>query len=379
MVTMKKKHLYLILLVIGFQVQNLNAQKNPKQIETNWKTDLSKNSVPLDEFLTLLKPDQIPPINSPSFIAIEEAKKTYFEHEPVIAIEINNEAKAYPLSVLMYHEIVNDNIGGIPIIATFCPLCNAAIVFNRNLEFNGETYLLDFGVSGMLRKSDMVMWDRQTETWWQQFTGEALVGALNGASLEFIPSLLISLSDFIKNYPNGKVLSTDNGLGEVNYGENPYVNYDDINNQTPFLFKETVDERLPAMERIVDVSFDGITRIHPLTTIQKETVINDNITNNSIVIFYETKTVSVLDAKEIDKSKAVGAVTVFSPKVGDKTLTFVSKEHKFFDIETNSEWTIAGKCIAGANKGKHLETIRSGNHFAFAWFAFQPECEIYGQ
>lgn len=376
---MKNKQLYLILLVLGFQVQNLNAQQNPRQIETNWKTDLSNNSVPLEEFLTLLKPDQIPPIDSPSFITIEEAKKTYFEHEPVIAVEINNEAKAYPLSVLMYHEIVNDSIGGVPIIATFCPLCNAAIVFNRNLKFNGETYLLDFGVSGMLRKSDMVMWDRQTETWWQQFTGEALVGDLNGATLEFIPSLLISLSDFIKNYPNGKVLSTNNGLGEVNYGENPYVNYDDINNTTPFLFKETVDERLPAMERIVDVSFDGITRIYPLTTIQKETVINDKINNNSLVIFYETKTVSVLDAKEIDKSKAVGAVTVFSPKVGDKTLTFISKGQSFFDIETNSEWTIAGKCIEGVHKGKRLETIRSGNHFAFAWFAFQPECEIYGQ
>ena len=376
---MKNKHLYLALLVLGFQFQDLNAQKNPKQIETNWKTDLSKNSVPLDEFLTLLKPDQIPPINSPSFITIEEAKSTYFEHEPVIALEINNEAKAYPLSVLMYHEIVNDTIGGVPIIATFCPLCNAAIAFNRNLVFNGETYLLDFGVSGMLRKSDMVMWDRQTESWWQQFTGEALVGDLNGASLEFIPSLLISLSDFSKNYPNGKVLSTNNGLEDVNYGDNPYVNYDNINNETPFLFKEKVDERLPAMERIVDISFGGTTRIYPLTTIQKEIVIHDEINNNPIVIFHETKTVSVLDAKEIDKSKAVGAVTVFSPKVGDKTLTFVSKEHRFFDVETNSEWTIAGKCIAGAHKGKRLETIRSGNHFAFAWFAFQPECEIYGQ
>ncbi|MGM5469717.1 DUF3179 domain-containing protein [Flavobacteriaceae bacterium LMO-SS05] len=376
---MKNKHLYLVLLVIGFQFQNMNAQQNPRQIETKWKTDLSKNSVPLDEFLTLLKPDQIPPINTPSFITIEEAKKTYFEHEPVIAIEINKEAKAYPLSVLMYHEIVNDNIGGVPIIATYCPLCNAAIAFNRNLEFNGQTYLLDFGVSGMLRKSDMVMWDRQTESWWQQFTGEALVGDLNGAELEFIPSLLISLSDFSKNYPNGKVLSTHNGLGDVNYAENPYVNYDDINNKTPFLFKETVDERLPAMERIVDVSFDGTTRIYPLTTIQKETVINDSINNNPLVIFYETKTLSVLDAKEIDKSKAVGAVTVFSPKVDGKTLTFIKKGDSFFDKETNSEWTIAGKCIAGKHEGIHLETIRSGNHFAFAWFAFQPECEIYGQ
>lgn len=376
---MKQKHLYLILLLCSFQFQNLSAQKNPRQIKTNWKTDLSKHSAPLDEFLTLLKPDQIPPINSPSFITIEDAKKTYFGHEPVIVIEINNDAKAYPLSVLIYHEIVNDSVGGTPIIATYCPLCNAAIAFNRNLEFNGKTYLLDFGVSGMLRKSDMVMWDRQTESWWQQFTGEALVGELNGASLEFIPTLLISLGDFIKNYPNGKVLSTNNGLGDVNYHENPYVNYDNITNKTPFLFEEKVDERLPAMERIVDISFDGITRIYPLTTIKKETVINDKIKDNPLVIFYEAKTISVLDAKNIDKSKSVGAVTVFSPKVDGKKLSFFSKNRKFFDVETNSEWTIAGKCMSGLYKGKQLKTIRSGNHFAFAWFAFQPECQIYGQ
>ncbi|NCO62395.1 MAG: DUF3179 domain-containing protein [Flavobacteriales bacterium] len=376
---MKKTGFYLMALLIVFQFQNMKAQKNPRNVQTQWETNLDKKSVPLDEFLTLLKPDQIPPINTPSFISLEEAKNTYFEHEPVIAVEINNEAKAYPLSVLMYHEIVNDVVGGTPIIATYCPLCNAAIAFNRNLTFEGKTYKLDFGVSGMLRKSDMVMWDRQTQSWWQQFTGEALVGDLNGASLEFIPSLLISLSDFIKNYPNGTVLSTNNGLGAVDYGSNPYVNYDNMDNKTPFLFKETVDERLPAMERIVDVSFDGTTRIYPLTNIQKETVINDVINNNSLVIFYESKTLSVLDSKNIKESKAVGAVTVFSPIVDNKKLTFVSKNQEFFDTQTNSEWTIAGKCISGTHKGKQLETIRSGNHFAFAWFAFQPECEIYGQ
>ena len=376
---MKTCTLYLVALTLILQIQNINAQQNPRNIKTDWSTDLTKKSVPLNEFLTLLKPDQIPPINAPSFISLEVAKNTYFEHEPVIAIEINNEAKAYPLSVLMYHEIVNDSVGGIPIMATYCPLCNAAIAFNRNLEFNGKIYLLDFGVSGMLRKSDMVMWDRQTESWWQQFTGEALVGHLNGASLEFLPSLLISLRDFAKNYPNGSVLSTNNGLGETDYSTNPYVNYDDMNTITPFLFKETVDERLPAMERIVDVSFDGITRIYPLTNIRKETVINDVINNNSLVIFYENKTLSVLDTKAIKESKAVGSVTVFSPIVDDKKLTFTSKNQTFFDIETYSEWTITGKCVSGIHKNKQLESIRSGNHFAFAWFAFEPECEIYGQ
>jgi len=375
---MKNKLLYFLLLTATIQFQYMSAQQNPKNLEIDWETDLNKKSVTLEEFLTLLKPDQIPPIDTPSFISLEDAKNTYFEHEPVIAVEINNEAKAYPLSVLMYHEIVNDVVGGTPIIATYCPLCNAAIAFNRNLIHDGKMYELDFGVSGMLRKSDMVMWDRQTQSWWQQFTGEALVGDLTGASLEFIPSLLISLEDFAKNYPNGTVLSTNNGLGEVDYSSNPYVNYDDMDNDTPFLFKGTVDERLPAMERIVDVSLGNTTRIYPLSIIQEEVVINDVIDNKPLVIFHESKTVSVLDAKHINDSKAVGAVTVFSPVVEGKTLTFTSKDESFYDLETSSEWTITGKCTSGLYKGTQLETIRSGNHFAFAWFAFEPDCEIYG-
>lgn len=376
---MKYKIFYLSVLLTIIPFQIMCAQQNPKNLEIDWETDLNKKRVSLDEFLTLLKPDQIPPIDKPRFISLEEAKNTYFEHEPVIAVEINNEAKAYPLSVLMYHEIVNDVVGGTPIIATYCPLCNAAIAFHRNLIHDGKMYELDFGVSGMLRKSDMVMWDRQTQSWWQQFTGEALVGDLTGASLEFIPSLLISLGDFAKNYPNGTVLSTNNGLGEVDYSSNPYVNYDDMDNETPFLFKGEVDKRLPAMERIVDVSFGNTTRIYPLSIIQKEVVINDVIENQPLVIFYESKTVSVLDAKNIKESKAIGAVTVFSPIVENKTLTFRSKNEKFYDLETNSEWSITGKCVSGEYKGTQLESIRSGNHFAFAWFAFEPDSEIYGQ
>lgn len=364
---------------MNFPFQNMAAQKNPRKVETNWKTDLKNHSVPLDEFTALLKPDQIPPINTPTFITLEEAKNTYFEHEPVIAVEINKEAKAYPLSVLMYHEIVNDIVGGTPIIATYCPLCNAAIAFNRNLKYKDKTYLLDFGVSGMLRKSDMVMWDRQTQTWWQQFTGEGLVGDLNGAELEFIPSMLISLRDFAENYPSGKVLSTNNGMAEADYGTNPYLKYDDINNAKPFLFKDEVDSRLPAMERIIDVSIQGKTRIYPFSKIQENGIINDKIKSNPIVIFYETKTVSVLDTKSIKEAKSIGAVTVFSPVIDNKKLTFLSKNQHFFDKETNSEWTIAGKCISGQYKGKSLESIRHGNHFAFAWFAFNPKSEIYGQ
>lgn len=159
------------------------GQKNPKELDIDWETDKTTHSVPLDEFTVLLKPDGIPPIDEPQFWSRDKAEEQFFKHEPVISLEISGEAKAYPLSILTFHEIVNDRVGGKPVSITYCPLCNAAIVFDRKLEFEGETYLLDFGVSGMLRNSDLVMWDRQTESWWQQFTGRALVGKLTGWAL----------------------------------------------------------------------------------------------------------------------------------------------------------------------------------------------------
>lgn len=353
-----------------------NAQKNPRNIDVDWKTDTTKANVPLDEFTALMKPDGIPPIDDPKFMSIEKAKEVFFEHEPVIAIEADGEAKAYPLSILMFHEIVNDKVGDEYLAITYCPLCNAAMVFDRKNEIKGEEVIMDFGVSGMLRNSDMVMYDRQTESWWQQFIGEALVGELTGMSLDIYPSMLISLEKFAESYPNGVVLSTDTG-DDFEYGKNPYVNYDNIENKQPRFFKGEVDERLPAMERIINIRANGEHKIYPISIIQKEEVINDRFHDQFVVFFYDHGMTSVLDENDIKKSKKIGSVTVFEPIVNDKKLTFKKKKGEFIDKETESTWDITGKCIEGELKGESLYPIIHGNHFAFAWFAFQPECEIY--
>ncbi len=352
------------------------SQNNPKNLEVNWKTDKSIHSVPLEEFTVLLKPDGIPPIDEPSFFPKEKGMEIFFKHEPVISVEINEKAKAYPLSVLTYHEIVNDRIGGTPVSVTYCPLCNAAIVFDRRLNFKGEEYLLDFGVSGMLRNSDLVMWDRQTESWWQQFTGQALVGKLTGAELNLVPSLLISLEEFFETYPEGEVLSTETGHFRE-YGINPYNGYDDLENEQPRLFKDKVDSRLPAMERVLNVHVKGKDKIYPLSVIKKEEVINDRFEGKPLVLFYTSKTVSVLDEKKIEESRKVGSVTVFNPKVNNTRLTFTKTDKGFKDNQTGSVWNISGKCISGKMKGEELRPVIHGNHFAFAWFAFHPETKIY--
>ena len=358
--------------------QPLYSQKNKEKVNQQWKTDLTNHSVPLDEFTALLPRDKIFPIDKPKYWTKKEAGETFFAHEPVISIEINGVARAYPLSILMFHEIVNDTIGGVPISATYCPLCNAAIVFDRRLKFKGKDYLLDFGTSGMLRNSDLVMWDRQTETWWQQFTGEGLVGALNGAVLTDLPSMLISYEEFFKSYPNGKVLSTDTGVTKTApYGKNPYVGYDNESNTQPRLFKGKVDPRLRATERVISIRAGKTDRIYPMPIVQKKKVINDMAHGLAVGVFWQSGTVSAMDKNIIKESRNIGAVTVFNRKLDGKTLTFSAVEKGFRDAETKSLWNITGHCIDGKLKGKKLKPIRHGNHFAFAWFAFSPDCEIY--
>ncbi|MCA1778360.1 MAG: DUF3179 domain-containing protein, partial [Xanthomonadaceae bacterium] len=211
------------------------------------KTDFSKSVVAFDEIRSGGPPrDGIPSLDSPRFIAARQADWLHPD-EPVIVVRVKDHARAYPIQILIWHEIVNDVIDGKPLSITFCPLCNASLVFER--EFEGE--VLDFGTTGRLRKSDMVMYDRQTETWWQQFTGEGLIGKYAGKSLVEYPSSIVRFGDFAEDSPDGRVLSRRTGFNR-RYGENPYRGYDRID-QSPFLFDDPVDPRLPPMERVLAV------------------------------------------------------------------------------------------------------------------------------
>lgn len=353
----------------------LDAQRNPRNVQQEWETDKSQHKVPLDEFKVIVPRDGIPPIDRPVFWEEKKARELLDEDEPVISLEMNGDAKAYPLSILMYHEIVNDKIGGKPVTVTYCPLCNSAIVFDRKLTFKGEEYMLDFGVSGMLRKSDLVMWDRQTQSWWQQFTGEAVVGALTGAQLDIVPSSIVSLHSFLEAHPQGKVLSTVTGA-QRDYGTNPYKNYDQKNN-SPRLFSGEIDSRLPPMERVVHIEGNDNYKAYPFSTIQEQGVINDTHEDQPVVIFHKEGTHSALDAKQISQSKDIGSVVAYKPTANGKRLRFTKEDGQFVDEQTGSKWTITGKCVGGELKSEELKDIVHGNHFAFSWFAFHPDSKLY--
>lgn len=346
--------------------------------DPRWQTDTTQTNISLRELKSLLPRDGFQVISNPKFVDKEGWQAYYFRFEPVIALSVDGTQKAYPLNVLTFHEIANDVIANIPIAVTYCPLCNAGVVYDRRLNLRGKTYVLDLAVSGMLRKSDMVMWDKQTETWWQQLTGEGLVGTLQGQQLNVLVSQIISVEEFFDSYPEGQIMVSpvkENYDGE--YGTNPYVKYDSLGNQGSKFFDGPPDSRLPAMERLIDVENGGKYKVYPFSSIKRKRVINDDFEGKHLVIFYTAKTVSVLDAALIKDARHVGTATVFSSVVDGKTMIFKRKRGKFIDHATGSVWDITGKCVEGALKGKQLVTEPHSNHFAFAWLAFYPDSKIY--
>ncbi|MHC5060620.1 MAG: DUF3179 domain-containing protein [Planctomycetota bacterium] len=337
-----------------------------------FKTNTAKRIIELDELQTDGPgKDDIPSITKPRFVNNRKARTWLKPNEPVISLVHRRTAKAYPLQILIWHEIVNDEIGGEPIAVTFCPLCYSAAVFNRRVS--GRKYI--FGVSGMLRNSDMVMYDRETETLWQQLTGQSIVGDLVPAALTRLPSQIISFAQFARAYPNGLVLSQKTGHRR-DYGRNPYSGYDDINN-TPFLYKGQIDPRLKPMEKIVAVTIGGESIAYPYSiTIQKH-VINDQIAGTPIVIFHDLGAVSALDQSTIALSRQAGSTGVFSSYLQGRLLTFDYNGTTFFDLQTKSTWLITGQATDGPLKGKTLTPLPHGNYFAFAYLAFKPKTKIY--
>ena len=345
-----------------------------------WDTDFSLHSVAFDEIMSGGPPrDGIPPLDSPSFVSPDDADAWLANREPVISFELNGEAKAYPLQILTWHEIVNDEVGGVPVIVTFCPLCNSAIVFDRRLD----GAVLDFGTSGRLRNSDLIMWDRQTESWWQQLTGEAIVGTLTGHTLEFLPAPIVSWADFKAARPAGQVLSRETGFGRT-YGRNPYAGYDEVG-KPPFLFFGDLDGRLLPKERVVALTLNGVDVAVPFSVLEKEGVVNYSAGDSEVAVFFKKGTTSALDLSSIRDSRDVGAAAVFDANLNGRKLTFASTDSTgdptdmdvFRDNETGSSWNILGQGTAGPLAGARLTPVVHANHFWFAWAAFKPDTLIY--
>jgi len=351
----------------------LTALSSARFSTRGWKTDFSLHSVPYDEIIGGGPPrDGIAPIDEPRFGDVSLGNEWLNDEEPVIFFEHNGDARAYPLRIMTQHEIVNDVVGGIPVTVTFCPLCNSAIVFDRRLD--GE--VLDFGTSGNLRNSDLIMWDRQTESWWQQFTGEAIVGSLTGKKLQFLTATIISWEDFKVSRPEGTALDRNTGFNR-SYTRSPYAGYDRVDNP-PFLFDGDLDGRLLPKERVVAVELDsGEAVAFPYGILREERVVDYSRGDHEMVIFFNPNTLSSFVDRTTLDFEEVGSSGVFNPNVDDQRLTFRPDGDKFLDNETGSEWNILGEAIQGPLTGKKLTPILHGDHFWFAFGAFRPDTIIY--
>ena len=329
--------------------------------------DTSRTRVDLLEIVGLLPPDAIPSIDDPQFDGVERAGQWLGDGEPVIAFERGGDARAYPLRILTWHEIVNDVVGGEPVLVTYCPLCNSALAFSRVVD--GETR--EFGVSGDLRRSDLLMFDRATHTLWQQLTGEAIVGAEAGASLEPLPAQIVSFGEFAAAFPDGRVLNTDTGAVR-DYGRNPYVLYD-TRPEMIVGVPEFRDGRLDAKERVLAIEINGVAAAFPFAALSERIAIETEVGGLPVVAFWQPGAVSALDGESIPGSREVGSAAAYVPLLDGERLLFEARGGAIFDIRTGSAWDVFGRAVAGPLAGSRLEPILSGSHFWFAWSVFYPD------
>lgn len=301
----------------------------PNEWREEWpNTDFSRSSVPYDEVLSGgPAKDGIPAIDHPSFLSVAKVRDLS-PNEPVISIQIGNDSRAYPLRIIIWHEIVNDTVGDVPIAVTWCPLCNSSIVFDRRV--GGRT--VSFGTTGKLRNSDLVMYDRETQSWWQQYTGECIVGALLGVKLAVLPARVESFYRFRTRSIGGEVLMAPDATARP-YGRNPYVGYDRA--EQPFMFHGQYPLGVAPLARVVAVGEEAWT----LVLVQKLKVIKAG----DLIITWEPGQSSPLDTAAIARGQEIGNVVV-------QRRTSHGLEDAVYDMS-----------------------------FAFAFHAFHPEAPIYSE
>ena len=326
--------------------------------------------VPLDEIRSGgPPPDGIPSVDDPSFL--EPGEVSFLgETEPVLALDIDGDARAYPVQILMWHEIVNDTVGGVPVSVTYCPLCNSAVAYDRRVDDR----VLEFGTSGSLWNSALVMYDRQTETLWSHFTGQAILGELTGIELATFPVQTVPWGVWRDANPGGLVLSRDTGF-ERDYGRNPYPGYDDVNSE-PFLFEGEVDGRFTAMTRIVGVELDGEALGVPLVTLQERTVVDATVAGTDVVVVWRAGTASALDAGDVAAGDDVGSTGVFVAELDGEPVDLTTRDGAIVDAATGSEWDVLGTAIDGPLAGARLTAVPHVDTFWFAWSTFRPDTVV---
>lgn len=358
----------------------IRDSERPRYFGLDWETLWGIRLVDLEEFSQGAARDAIPALSGPLYVTLEEASTYYSDDVPLVQVNVAGDVRGFPLEIMTWHEIVNDTIGGVPVVVTFCPLCNTAIAFESQI---GEE-VFKFGVSGLLRNSDLVMYDRNSESLWQQSSGRALVGAMVGARLKYVGASVVSLGQLRDAYPDALVMSRETGWFRE-YGQNPYRGYDDPERGGPYSFffdRESVDERLPPAERVVSIEGpSGAAIAYAWSHLQAEGVVQDSFDGIELVVFWTPGVRSALDDGFIARSRDVGTTAVFESTLDGRALTFAPNPNDpagqtFIDAESGSVWDIFGRAVEGELAGSQLTRVIHSDHFWFAWQAFHPDTEV---
>lgn len=308
------------------------------------------------DMVSVLPRDAIQALDAPLFVKPAQTRQMTAQ-ERVIGVELGGEAKAYPINILSVHEIVNDVIGGEPVVITWSPLSFSAMVYRRRVV---DRPLL-FGGSGAILRNVLVMYDRQTETYWNQLTGDAFAGPLAGIRLESLPSLLTSWGGWLRAFPASQVLSKENS---------PYEHYEEDHMHDYYCSAATgirdpahKDDRLAAKEVILGVGGDNNAVAYPLSLLRQTKVLHDDVNGEACVAFYAEKS---------------HTATFFSATVAEYTLTFYERSGMFYDYQTGSCWSpLTGGVLHGPLVGKQLQPISVATSFWFAWADHFPETKVY--
>ena len=315
-------------------------------------------------------PDGIPALDAPRF------QRTGDVHwidgsEQVLVVEVDGEARAYPVQVLTLHEIVNDTIAGVPAAVTYCPLCASGVAFDRRV---GDR-VLSFGTSGRLYRSDLLMYDRQTESLWPQIAGQAVAGVLTGAELRVLPASLISWDQWKAAHPGGWVLSRQTGFAAP-YGSNPYSGYDDKASLPEFL-AGPIDNRIEWLKQpVVGIASGDDALAVDIEALRIDGVRTVEVGGREMTVWWLPGARSSLDGSAVGEGREVGTIGVFDPDVGGRRLTFRPRDGAVVDDQTGSTWNALGGAVSGPLAGRQLRRVPHTTTFWFAWSGFHEDTRV---
>ena len=221
------------------------------------------------------------------------------------------------------------------------------------------------------------MYDRQSESWWLQFTGEGVVGKYAGDALQLLPSQIVSFEQFKNAYPSGEVLSKQTGFNKK-YGINPYAHYDSRVVPVAWFYRKPVDNRLPAMERVLGVANDDSATAFPFSYLNTVPLLQAKVAGMDVLVISKPGMASAVDMRKISESKDVLAAAAYSRMVEGQILDFELSNDQIVDIQTRSTWNMFGVAIDGELKGAKLKQLDRGVYFSFVWLDYYPDSLIFG-